>query len=226
MISIQDRPPLTVNDILKLADRHKKLAGRWPNKSSGNANSRGDTWMHFDHCLRRGKRGLPSGLSLAQLLSKHQGVRNHLAAPRLTYEQILARADAHFTAPGSWPNSKSGVIPGTEETWKKIDANVMKQGRGLPYSTTLARLLFDQRGVPMRGILPRLSNSMIIRWAKAHKRDTGAWPYVRSGAIAGTEGSWAAVNNALSQGHLGLPGGSSLAHLLEEYCRGKSSAIA
>jgi hypothetical protein len=34
------------------------------------------------------------------------------------------------------------------------------------------------------------------------------------------------VNNALSQGHLGLPGGSSLAHLLEEYCRGKSSAIA
>jgi superfamily II DNA or RNA helicase len=218
---IRDRPHLTVDDILKLADRHKKLTGRWPNNSAGTANSSGDTWMHFDYCLRRGKRGLPSGLSLTQLLYEHRGVTNRLAVPRLTYEQILAWADNHFTATGSWPNSKSGLIPGTEETWKNIDMNVMRLGRGLPYSTTLARLLFDQRSVPMRRILPRLSTSRIVRWAKAHKRDTGAWPNVRSGAIAGTEGTWSAVNNALSQGYLGLPGGSSLAQLLDERCRGK-----
>jgi hypothetical protein len=67
----------------------------------------------------------------------------------------------------------------------------------------------------------RLTVRLILRWADAHRRRTGRWPHVHSGPVAGAPGqSWEAVNRALGRGGRGLPGGSSLARLLEEH-RGK-----
>jgi hypothetical protein len=63
----------------------------------------------------------------------------------------------------------------------------------------------------------RLTVPLILRWADAHCKRTGCWPHARSGAVAGAQGqSWGAVNRALARGGRGLPGGSSLARLLEE----------
>ena len=41
--------------------------------------------------------------------------------PPLTEDQILRWADAHFQRTRSWPTAKSGLIPGTGETWHAID---------------------------------------------------------------------------------------------------------
>ena len=54
--------------------------------------------------------------------------------------------------------------------------------------------------------------------ADEHKATSGMWPTLTSGTIAGTEKeTWSMVDAALRQGQRGLPGGSSLAQLLEEH---------
>jgi superfamily II DNA or RNA helicase len=64
---------------------------------------------------------------------------------------------------------------------------------------------------------PNLSIEQILMWADAHRKATGKWPSMQLGKITDTEESWAAINAALREGLRGLPGGSSLARLLESY---------
>ena len=77
-----------------------------------------------------------------------------------------------------------------------------------------------RRGVRNSEYPPRLSTSQIINWAKRHRRRTGRWPALTSGAIEGAPGeTWNAVDLALRKGkRRGLPGGSSLAGLLADRC--------
>lgn len=64
---------------------------------------------------------------------------------------------------------------------------------------------------------PELTVQQILAWADLHHQSTGQWPKRTSGKILGAIGeNWSAVDASLSQGHRGLPGGSSLACLLEE----------
>ena len=65
---------------------------------------------------------------------------------------------------------------------------------------------------------PRLSEDMILDWADQHNQRMGVWPNQNSGIvlIAPSE-NWSCVNQALQKGSRGLPGGSSLAKLLEEH---------
>jgi hypothetical protein len=62
---------------------------------------------------------------------------------------------------------------------------------------------------------PKLTVAQILAWADAHQAQTGDWPKVRSGSVAGAPGeTWQALDGALKHGHRGLPGGDSLARLL------------
>jgi hypothetical protein len=62
---------------------------------------------------------------------------------------------------------------------------------------------------------PKLTVAQILRWADAHHRRAGKWPWSDSGPVAEATGeSWQAINNALHRGLRGLPGGDSLARLL------------
>lgn len=55
-----------------------------------------------------------------------------------------------------------------------------------------------------------------MAWAEAHHRRTRRWPKRNSGPIAGApHETWSNVDRALYLGYRGLPGGSSLARLLE-----------
>lgn len=64
---------------------------------------------------------------------------------------------------------------------------------------------------------PDLTINMILEWADAHFARTGKWPVVKSGRIVeAPQQTWIAVENALRAGTRGLPGGSSLARLLQE----------
>jgi hypothetical protein len=63
---------------------------------------------------------------------------------------------------------------------------------------------------------PALTVKQILAWADAHHGRTGQWPSARSGPVAGSEGeTWDSVNAALVGGFRGLPGGESLARLLQ-----------
>jgi hypothetical protein len=143
---------LTEALILAWADAHKAGTGTWPMDTSGPvAESPADDWRGIDRALRRGLRGLPGGSSLARLLCRQRGVRNHRALPALTEGQILAWADAHFARTGDWPTATTGPItdaPG--ETWMAVEGALQHGNRGLPGGDTLFRLLRRKHGLPER----------------------------------------------------------------------------
>jgi hypothetical protein len=63
-----------------------------------------------------------------------------------------------------------------------------------------------------------LTIELILQWADAHFLRTGRWPRVREGAVATAPGeTWAKVSEALTYGLHGLPGGCSLALLLNKH---------
>ena len=68
-----------------------------------------------------------------------------------------------------------------------------------------------------RKSLPPLTGTQIIKWAECHKSLSGEWPTTQSGTISGTEETWSAVSQSLARGVRGLPGGSSLARLLQKH---------
>src|SRR6266702_673696 len=81
----------------------------------------------------------------------------------------------------------------------------------------LAKLLEEKRGVKNLSNLPSICEQEILEWADVYHDGTGKWPGQKSGPIRAFPGlTWAKVNNALIRGSRGLPGGSSLARLLEE----------
>jgi hypothetical protein len=215
------RPQLTIEEILAWADDWLATHGRWPNVNSGAMpGTIDDTWARIDDSLRNGYRGLPekSGLTLARLLEKGRGVRNSEYPPRLSIKRIIAWAKGHKRRTGKWPTHASGPIqdaPG--ETWLAIDMALSKGRRGLRVGSSLARLLARHCGVRNPQQPPRLSFAAILRWADAYFARHGKRPTRDSGPIREAPGeTWMAVHKALQSGRRGLPGGSSLAKLLDE----------
>jgi hypothetical protein len=91
------------------------------------------------------------------------------------------------------------------EVWGKIEIALCTGARGLPKRNSLAKLLAEHRGVrnPIRP--PALFER------------TGNWPNDYAGPVfEAPEENWSAISNSLHGGYRGLPGGSSLARLLEQ----------
>lgn len=77
---------LTITQILRWADRHHDLTGRWPNrfsKSVAGLDMGDERWSAIEGALFGGSRGLPGKLTLARLLAKHRGVRSRGDLPKL-----------------------------------------------------------------------------------------------------------------------------------------------
>ena len=215
VLAATERPPLTIEQILAWADEHKAATGGWPSVASGLIPGEPETWARIDDCLSQGSRGLPSGLSVAKLLSQYRGTRNNKDLPALTFEQILEWADAYHRQHGRWPaNTRHDIIEGTDESWRNVAAAMRIAGRGLPYAITLADLLARHRAVPNAQNLPPLTVKTILRWADQYHRLHGKWPEVKSGRAPGRPESWASIDNSLRQGLRTLPAGGSLAKLL------------
>jgi hypothetical protein len=134
-------PGLTRQQILGWADAHRRRTGAWPTPQAGPIpESPGATWRAVDTALRQGHRGLRPGSSLARLLARRRGRRNHLDLPPLTKSQILAWADRQHARTGQWPHVNSGpVVEAPGERWDLID-NALRQGhRGQPGGSSLVR---------------------------------------------------------------------------------------
>jgi len=140
-------PALTEEHILAWADAHHQRTGQWPSKSSGPVvGAPGETWLAVHSALNRGRRGLPGGSTLAQLLTCHRGVRNVQALPALTEEQVHAWAEEHYRRTGQWPNKSSGPVVGAPgETWLAVNASLRVGRRGLPGGSSLGRFLAERR---------------------------------------------------------------------------------
>lgn len=223
VVNVADYPRLHLQDILPWAVCHREQTGRWPSYDTGPIGQvPGRKWSGVNAALmQRRVKGVRAACTLAQLLNKHRGVRNRIHPPLLSVRRILAWADAHFQQTGQWPKADSGPIPQAPgENWSKIN-NALDTGlRGLPGGSSLARLLARRRGVPVRELPPRLSYQQILAWADAHYAQTGRWPWARSGPVAAAPGeNWIALDAALRVGARGLPGGSSVARLLDKYRR-------
>ncbi|HEX4613032.1 MAG TPA: hypothetical protein VH092_32885, partial [Urbifossiella sp.] len=215
--NVADLPPLSEAEVLAWADAHHARTGHWPNRRDGQIpGTRGESWSGMESALVRGRRGLPGGASLAQLLADHRGVRNPSRPPRLTSREVLAWADAHHARTGHWPTATSGAVEGVPgETWCAVDTALAGGARGLPGGDSLARLLVCRCGKP--AVAPRrpLTPEQILAWADAHHARTGRWPGKGSGPIGDAPGeTWRAMERALREGRRGLPGGSSLPRLL------------
>ena len=210
---------LTITEILDWATRCKETTGRWPTRNSGAIpGSNGETWSAVDSALRAGLRDLPAGSSIARLLAEKYGARNVRDLPRLTETYILAWADTHYRRTGTWPSTHSGMIPDSGgEKWLLID-NALRRGlRGLPGGSSLPKLLALHRDVRNRKGLPKLTEEQILAWADVHHERTGRRPNNHSGQITDAPGeTWSAINYALQCGKRGLPGGRTLASLLDE----------
>jgi hypothetical protein len=162
---------------------------------------------------------LPGGDTLRTLLARHRGVRHPRHLPRLRLADILAAADAYRARTGEWPTRLSGPVPELPgETWGAINKALLRGQRGLRRRQSLAHLLARHRGHRHKGELPPLPLEQILAYADAWFAREGHWPVHTSGLIPGTQGeTWARVNQALSFGYRGLPGGSSLAQVLHEH---------
>jgi len=142
-----------------------------------------------------------------------------LRRPRLTRARILERAKLHFRRKGQWPTRDSGPVLGEpNDTWAAIEASLQQGLRGLPGGSSLARLLAEAGLKRHRQEPPVLTVPAILLWMKADYKATGKWPTRRSGPIRAAPGeNWALVDRYLRRGGRGLPGGCTLARLLQLY---------
>jgi hypothetical protein len=136
-------PPLTEEQVANWARLHFQGTGCWPKHNSGSiAQAPGDTWSAVDHALHNGRRGLPGGSSLWQLLVNRGWMRDSLHPPLLTEKQILSWAAQCFEDNGRWPKLDSGPIPQAPgETWSAVDTALRRGKRGLSGGSSLAKLL-------------------------------------------------------------------------------------
>jgi hypothetical protein len=218
--NVNNPPSLTIEKILGWADAYYNRTNRWPFANSGAIEQApAETWQNVAQALRIGLRSLPGGLSLAELLAEHRGVRNLANLPTLSDEQILVWVDDYRDCNGEWPTRSSGIVNGaTGETWAGIDQALLAARRGLAGGSSLAKLLAEHRGVRNIQDLPPLRTDQILAWADEHHGQTGEWPATDSGPVAGVPGeTWMGIHRTLQKGHRGLPAGSSLAKFLAEH---------
>ena len=70
-------PRVTIKDVLRWADEHRRRTGDWPLTRSGTIECAPyEVWGNIDHALRIGCRGFKGGTSLARLLYKYRGRRS------------------------------------------------------------------------------------------------------------------------------------------------------
>lgn len=126
------------------------LGKNWPvaePKSGAVLGAPGEAWGNVENSLNRGRRGLPSGFSLAKLRTVKRGVRSKTYPPDLHVDQLLQWADAHRQKTGKWPTRGSGAVlcaPG--EKWVNLNTALYLGQRGLPGGSSLAKLLRQERG--------------------------------------------------------------------------------
>ena len=217
-------PKLSQTVILGWADEHYQRTGNWPVAESGDVQAApGENWASVDFALKRGRRGLPGGASLASLLIQHRGKRDKFNDP-ISTETISEWMRSHASRHGKYPSCHTGTVEDApEENWGSLQTALSAGYRGLPGGSTLAKLkqcLIQEGKLLSLGERAPYSLETITAWINAYTIHHGTHPTASSGIIVeAPEENWKKVDNALRMGSRGLPGGSSLAKLKQELIR-------
>ncbi len=213
-------PELSRRKILDWVDEYYQRTSRWPQRDSGSlAWARDITWATIDRHLKKGNCSLPGGSSLSALLREARGI--DAGKVPLTEARITRWARQHHDETGRWPVTLSGKVRGRPgEDWAAIDMALRHTRRGLTRTTSLSRLLTEHARERYNPRLGPISISQIVEWARRHHRSTGRWPTHRTGPVRGMPRlKWSSIDYALRLGGRGLPGGTTLARLLDEHVR-------
>lgn len=205
-------------DILRWVREHRRRTGRWPHQRGGLVRGTSFTWSGVDSLVRRRSISAGRPSTLSTFLSARMGKPLRRRGP-LVLAKVTAWAEAHRRRSGHWPSRMSGPIPEAPgETWHHVYDAARRGQRGLPRMAW-----FSSR----RKRLPRkpLSEQRIIAWARAYRRRTGRWPAARNESITEAPSeTWRRINDSLSAGTRGLPGGASLARFLADRCGARTTA--
>ena len=203
-------------EILEWADAFRARTCNWPSHTSGPIpEAPGETWLAVEAALTLGLRGLPGRSTIRRLIAEYRG-RYHREDRHLTTQIILNWADAWHAATGKWPVAASGKIPNSADTtWCIVNLARPERPR-----RSFGRLYVGQtpearaRGAfyPQSRAVRRSHDPALGRRPSRRHSD---WPKFTSGQIPECpDDTWKRVDEALRNGWRGLPGGSSLAHLL------------
>ena len=168
------RPALDVERILRWADAHRTATGRWPDRRSGPVGGADDeTWSAIDTALRRGRRGLPGGSSLARLLAEERGVGGGLN-PESPAERLRAWEAEQFPTrrprrrPAARPRSTirltielilawADAHHAATGRWPTITSGPIASVPGEKWVNLDAALRLGRRGLPRGTSLTRLA---------------------------------------------------------------------
>lgn len=184
-----------------------------------------ESWNGINQALAVGARGLPGNDSLARLLERYGRKPNESNKPKLTEEIILESCIEYHKLTGKCPHSiLKDPVPGLpNETWTAINSALRYGIRGLPGNDSLAKLLY--RNGEKENLLdkPKLTEQKILSWCVEYHERTGKWPAKSNTNLVPGQPSetWRRLDEALENGSRGLPGGTSLAKLLDRH--GKKS---
>jgi hypothetical protein len=132
--------------IIKWADEHYARTGKWPIVMAGKIHRHPqETWAAINEALRHGRRGLPGGTTLSQLLIEQRGASYSPMVANMNVKQILAWADDYHRLYRRWPTAKSGRVPQAKMSWAHIDRRLRLGGQGLPGGNSLSNILATRR---------------------------------------------------------------------------------
>lgn len=198
------KPDLAIEQILDWADAHHHRTGTWPTQKSGNIPGTSENWSAISQCLRHGLRSLPGGDTLSRLLARRRNHQPSNLKQHLTYDNILAICDQHYSNTGNFPTVKSGYCKTLGITFRSLDATMSAGCRGLTKRISLAQLLASERGKRNPSGLPNITEDNIKTWIMDFRNEHGRYPKRNDGRIASSDETWQNVSNAMLNGLRGL----------------------
>jgi hypothetical protein len=177
--NVGDLPEFTYEKVLDWADSHHARTGSWPNSKSGPIlECPGETWAVMDQRMRKGQRGLDRKLPLAHFLHAERGVRIYHNVQPLNIQDIRQWIQHHYETTGNWPTNNSGdVLAAPGEVWSSVDAALIQRGHGLPYVSSVAKLIAELGG--KRKPVKRTHNltiPLVIQKIAEYRAEYGKWP--------------------------------------------------
>jgi hypothetical protein len=209
--------PLTEELIRKWILDEFTSTGKWPNTRSGKVQVVGvdEAWQSLHNYLVRGGRGLPGGQSLTDVVAE---VRRQAGLEVVLTEGLIKQwIRAEYEKTKRWPLASDGdvLVDGVAEKWCNLHLNLLQGRRGLPGGRRLVDLVEEVRTELGQPSTRTMEDVRQLIWQ--HYCDRKEWPHFKSKlpVPGGLFTSWNALNQALSVGRFGLPGGSSLAKVVE-----------
>lgn len=237
-----EKPKLSPEMVRNAVQKYFEEHGVRPTQRSGEASKWfgfEETWLCVEQAGRQGCRGLPKGLTLAQvaqelgLISEEPGL-----SPSIVLDAVRRFAEEHG---GETPFHTSGDASsyfGYPETWRRVNDAGRLGARGLPKKFTLreaARTLNLCHNAPVivsstdaakkESCNDHVSVNSAGEWSLADivtavkkyaLEHDGCAPTSRSGdatSYLGRSATWLTLDQELRSGDRGLPGGLSLAKI-------------